>query len=124
MARLEKVTEPRETEFFSIENDGRGGKQIHILGYTYTEGEDQGGGPWRNVEYTGFVEPLEEFIGHLMENGDYVDDRASELKQYIGDYYDDGIVDIINHYFNGHTADAVLTYSEITMDTPCGDYVF
>lgn len=122
--RLPEVTKPMEVEFFSIEPDGHGGKQIHILGYTYTEGEDQGQGPWRNVEYTGFIESLQEFIDHLNENENYVDNYASELTQYIGDYYDNDIVDIINHYFNGHTANAWLHYSEITMDTPCGNYMF
>ena len=121
--RLPEVTEPEELEFYSIEPDGKGGKQIHVLGYCYTEGEDNGEGPWRNVEYTWFIEPLQEFIDHLKADEDYVDNHASELNQYIGDYYDNGMVDIINHYFCGHTADAELPYSEITMDTPCGDYV-
>ncbi len=110
--RLPQVTEPKEVEFFSIEDDGQGGKQIHVWGYTYTEGDDQGDGPWRNVEYTGFIEPLQEFIDHLNAEENYVDNHASLLTQYIGDYYDDGIVDIINHYFNGETANDVLRYSE------------
>lgn len=122
--RLPQVTEPKEMEFFSIEDDGHGGKQIHILGYCYTEGEDNGDGPWRNVEYTWFIEPLQEFIEHLKQDEDYVDNHASELTQYIGDHTDEEIVDIINHYFCGHTANAVLHYSDITIDTPCGDYVF
>jgi len=121
--RLPKVMEPEAMEFYSIEPDGKGGKQIHVLGYCYTEGDDQGEGPWRNVEYTFFIEPLQEFIDHLLEDENYVDDTASELKQYIGDYTDEGMVDIINHYFCGHTANRCLHYSEITIDTPCGDYI-
>lgn len=120
--RLPEVTEPEELEFYSIEPDGQGGKQIHVLGFCYN-GEDNGDGPWRNVEYTWFIEPLQEFIDHLNEDENYVVNHASELKQYIGDYYDDGIVDIINHYFCGHTANRRLDYSEITIDTPCGDYI-
>ena len=115
--------DPQEAEFFSIEPDGNGGKQIHIFGYCYI-GEDDGKGPWRNVEYTGFIEPLQEFIKHLKADENYVDNTAANLNQYIGDYTDEGIVDIINHYFNSHTADRLLYYSEITMDTPCGDYMF
>lgn len=122
--RLPQVTEPKEVEFFSIEDDGHGGKQIHVWGYTYTEGDDQGDGPWRNVEYTGFIEPLQEFIEHLQANENYVDNHASLLTQYIGDHTDEEIVDIINFYFCEHTANDVLHYSEITIDTPCGDYVF
>jgi len=121
--RLPKVTEPEEMEFYSIEPDGQGGKQIHVWGYCYTEGDDQGEGPWRSVEYTGFIEPLQEFIDHLKQNEDYVDNTAAELNQYIGDYTDEGMADVINHYFCGHTANRRLGYSEITIDTPCGDYI-
>lgn len=115
--RMAEVTEPQEMEFYSIEPDGKGGKQIHVLGYCYHEG------CWHNVEYTGFIEPLQEFIDHLKEGEDYVDNRASGLTQYVGDYNDGEMTDIINDYFNGHTADRRLAYSEITIDTPCGDYV-
>ena len=75
--RLPQVTEPKEVEFFSIEDDGQGGKQIHVWGYTYTEGDDQGDGPWRNVEYTGFIEPLQEFIDHLNAEENYVDNQLT-----------------------------------------------
>lgn len=122
--RLPQVTEPKEVEFFSIEDDGHGGKQIHVWGYTYTDGDDQGDGPWRNVEYTGFIEPLQEFIDHLNAEENYVDNHASLLTQYIGDHTDEEIVDIINFYFCEHTANDVLRYSDITIDTPCGDYMF
>lgn len=114
--RLPQVTEPKEVEFFSIEDDGQGGKQIHILGYCYCGDDD-----WRNVEYSGFIEPLQEFIEHLKADENYVDDW---LEQSIGDFDDKGMTDIINHYFNGQTANDVLRYSEITIDTPCGDYMF
>ena len=59
-----------------------------------------------------------------LKDEDYVDNTAADLTQYIGDYHDDGIVDIINHYFSGHTAHRRLHYTEITIDTPCGDYCF
>lgn len=124
--RLQEVTEPREAEFFTIEDDRQGGKQIHIWGYCYASDNDDGEEDcfWRNVEYTGFIEPLEEFIRHYNEIEDYVDNTASELNWYIGDCDDEGIVDIINNYFDGRTANAELHYSEITIDTPCGDYMF
>ena len=124
MEKFEKVTEPMELEFFSIDPDGRGGRQIHIGGYLYTEGEDNGDGEWRSVEYIGFIEPLEEFIKHYAETEGYVDDTAAELNQQIGDCTGKEVVDIINRYYNGHPADYVLHYSEITMDTPCGNYCF
>ena len=114
--------EPQEVEFYSISCNEGGIKYIHIFGYSYI-GEDNGEGPWRNVEYTGFIEPLQEFIEHLKANEDYVDNTAANLNQYMGDYTDEGMRDIMNCYFNGHRADRLLNYSEITMDTPCGDYM-
>lgn len=120
--RLREVTEPEELDFYSIEPDGKGGKQIHVLGYCY-KGEDDGKGEWRNVEYTGFIVPLQEFVEHLKADGCYIDNHASELTQYIGDHTDEGMTDIINHYFCGRTANRRLGHREITMETPCGDYV-
>lgn len=115
--RLPEVMEPTGTEFYSIEPDGHGGKNIHVFGYCYYVDT------WKNVEYTGFIEPLQEFIEHLKADAHYVDNAASELNQYIGDFNDTDMANIINHYFNGHTADRRLAYSEITTATPCGDYI-
>jgi hypothetical protein len=113
-----------EVEFYSIEPDGQGGKQIHVFGYLYTQGEDDGDGEWRNVEYSGFIESIEDFIREYAEDEDYVDNTAADLKQYIDDYTDDEVVDIINNYFDGHPADYSLHYSELSIDTPCGNYMF
>lgn len=124
MEKFNVVTEPHELEFYSIEDDGKGGKQIHVLGYLYIGDEDHGNGVWRNVEYTGFIEPLNDFISKYQADSDYVDIVASELKQYIGDCTDSQVVDIINHYFCNHPADYYLHYSKITIDTPIGNYVF
>lgn len=124
MEKFNSVTEPMELEFYSIEPDGKGGKQIHILGFLYIGDEDNGQGFWRNVEYTGFIEPLEKFVIRFYGIENYVDDTASRLNQYIGDHTDEQVVDIINHYFNGHHADYYLDYNEINMDTPCGNYCF
>lgn len=120
--RLPEVTEPEELDFYSVEPDGLGGKQIHIFG-SCTCCEDMGEGAWRNEEYTGFIEPLSGFIEHMKQDEDYVGNKAAELNQYVGDYNDEGMADVINHYFDGHTADRRLAYAEITMDTPCGNYI-
>ena len=118
--RFNGAKEPMELEFFSIEPDGKGGKQIHIWGYTY----DYGDGTWRNVEYTGFIEPLRSFLQNYDEDDDYVNDTAAALKQYVGDLADDEVVDVINNYFDGHPADFLLKYCNVTMETPCGNYCF
>ena len=122
MEKFSKVSEPKEIEFFSIDSDGKGGKEIHIGGYVYPSDTDDGKGYWRNVEFSFCIIPLAEFIKNLEEDDDYIDTIESEVKQYIGDCTDDEVVDIINNYFNGKPADYTLRYGEITMDTPCGNY--
>lgn len=124
MEKFNKVTEPAELEFFSIDPDGNGGKEIHIFGYTYDSDNDEGDGSWRNVEFTFCIIPLKEFIENLEENEDYIDKIESEIKQYIGDCTEEEVVEYINNYFDGKPADCTLTYGEITEDTPCGNYCF
>lgn len=116
--RLPKVTEPEAMEFYSIEPDGKGGKQIHMLGYIY-QNDDH----WTGVEPAFLILPLQKFIDQLAKEEDYTDRLLSEAKLYEGNYDDEGAVDYINHYFDGHTANRRLHYSEITIDTPCGDYI-
>lgn len=120
--RLPEVSEPEEMEFYSIEPDGKGGKQIHILGYTYAS-DNNTKDYWRVAEGTFMIFPLQEFIDNLKQDEDHVNNLWCDAKQYEGDYTDEQVVDIINHYFNGHTANRRLHYSEITIDTPCGDYI-
>ena len=117
MEKFKPVTKPCSLDFYSIfEEDGV--KYIHVHGYTY--GSD---GYWANMECCWFIERLDDFIAHTKENEDYADEVYSDLKQYQGDHTAEEIVDIINHYFDGNCADAFLDFSEITMDTPCGNYV-
>lgn len=124
MEKFERVTEPKELEFFSIEEDYTGKKQIHIGGYLYESDTDEGEGYWRNVEFTFCIIPLDEFIKNLQEDEDYINNIESEIKQYIGDQTDEEVVEIINNYFDGKPAAYTLHYGEITEDTPCGNYCF
>ena len=119
---LPRVTEPEEMEFYSIESDGQGGKQIHILGYTYAS-DNNTKDYWRVAEGSFMIFPLQEFIDNLKQDEDHVNNLWCDAKQYEGEYTDEQVVDIINHYFNGRTANRRLHYSEITIDTPCGDYI-
>ena len=123
------ITTPQELDFFSIFED-MGVKYIHIFGYSYKSDsneyvtpENPDGIYWANMECSGFIEPLSEFIANIKENENYVDDTYCELNQYQGDFTAEEMTDAINHYFDGHCADAYLGFEEITMDTPCGDYV-
>ena len=124
MEKFNKVTSPKELEFFSIEENNNGEKQVHIGGYIYSSDEDNGDGYWRNVEFSFCIIPLEEFIKNLEEDDNYIDTIESENKQYIGDCTDEDAVEIINSYFDDNPADYTLHYGEITMDTPCGNYCF
>lgn len=124
MEKFNKVTDPKELEFFSIDPDGNGGKEIHIGGYIYASDIDEGEGYWRNVEFTFCIIPLDEFIKNVKEDEDYIGILESEIKQYIVDCTEEEVVEYINNYFNGKPADYTLTYEEITEDTPCGNYCF
>lgn len=129
MKAFEPLTAPEELDFYTIFEDF-GIKYIHIFGYSYKSSnydyktEDNPDGTyWANMECCRFIEPLAEFIAHLKENENYVDDTYCELNQYQDDLTAEQMTDTINHYFDGHCADAYLGFEEITMDTPCGNYV-
>lgn len=129
MEKFEKVTKPLELDFYSI-SEVDGIKVIHIFGYSYKSDsmefvskQNPDGVYWANMECCWFIEPLEEFIQNLRADYNYVNDAYCEVKQYQSDNNDEQMVNIINHYFDGKPADAYLAFEEITMDTPCGNYV-
>ena len=133
MTPFKPVTKPVSVDFFSVYED-LGVKYIHIHGYTYDAEEY-----WANMEACGILFPLAEFLQEVeARNGEvleYVDELYQECKQYQGDYTAEGIVEVINHYYrdivfacNGQprgegNPDAYLDFTELTMDTPCGQYV-
>lgn len=111
------LTRPKSLDFYSIYEDN-GVKHIRIFGYSY-----ESDCYWAMMECGGFVEPLADFIAHVEENEDYVNDTYADLNQYQEDYTAEEMVNAINHYFDGHCAGAYLGFGFITEDTPCGDYV-
>ena len=117
MKKFEKATEPKELDFYAIELDSNGEKQIHISGYTYY------GDQWEYADVCWCIIPLAEFIKNVAEDEDYPTTMMGECKQYIEDCEDDKLTEIINEYFDGHPADYHLPYGSITLDTPCGNYV-
>lgn len=125
------IDKPMSVEFFSIFTDGKGQRFIHLHGYTY-ESDDY----WANMEACGILVPLAEFISNYKgdKGGDYINTLYEEAKQYQGDYDEQGIVEVINHYYrdivfsvdydNGNgNPDAYLDYGDITPDTPDGQYI-
>ena len=117
MKKFEKVTSPEEYDFYSIERDYKGEKQIHVFGFTYF------GDHWISAESCWFIEPLSEFVEHVKENENYVNEMYGEFKQYQYDLSEEEATDCINKYFDGKCADYILPFTEITMETPCGNYV-
>lgn len=117
MTKFEKVSEPIELDFYSIEMNDDGEKQIHISGFT------EKGDEWRCIDVCWFIEPLEKFIKHVSELKDYVEIKYATHTQYQDNLTEDETVQTINEYFSGNPADYILSFSEITMDTPCGNYV-
>jgi hypothetical protein len=135
---------PSEVEFFSIYTRN-GIKYIHLWGYTYEtsnfdyQTEDNPDGTyWANMEACGVEIPLAEFLKESKgydSPADYVNDLYEQAKQYQNDYDEDGIVEVINHYYrdivfsvderakNEGMPDAWLGYDTLTMDTPDGDYI-
>ena len=117
---IKKIEKPFECDLYSIELDENNEKQIHIVGYTYRNDSDDF---WELLEPCWFIIPLVEFIENLKEDEDYVNNQYSEYKQYIEDMSAKDMVDCLNTYFDGHRADAYLKFTDITIDTPCGDYI-
>ena len=144
MQQFKSITSPVEAEFFSIYTRD-GVKYIHLWGYTYKSDsnefvtpENPNGIYWANMEACGLEIPLSEFLSEAQECEsimDYTNDLYEQCSQYQGDYDENGILDAINHYYqkvvfsvdypakNEGQPDAFLDYSEVTMETPDGDYI-
>ncbi len=124
MKKFEILTQPEELDFFRIyEEDGI--KHIHIFGYVY---ENESDGYWASMECSGFIEQLSEFVEHYQnyktDSGcDYTDEAYCECSQNQEDYTAEKMTEIINSYFDGQPADFYLDFKDITIDTPCGNYV-
>lgn len=102
-----------ENTLISIEMiDGK--KHIHYLGYGYSVGEElEEGKPARWVDYTFFYTPLKAALDCGIAK--FEEENSEFVKQYIEDLtYEE--LDERNAMY------PVLKESEITMDTPCGEY--
>jgi hypothetical protein len=144
MTPFTPITSPIEAEFFSIYTRG-GIKYIHLWGYTYESSSNEfitednpDGIYWANMEACGLEIPLAEFLEESKgyeSIQDYTNELYEQCTQYQGDYDAEGMAVTINHYYNDivfsvdypsrneGNPDAILDYSEVTMDTPDGDYI-
>lgn len=129
MQKFTPVSEPIAVDFYSI-YEVLGVKAIYVYGYSYKSSykgyateENPDGAYWADTTCRGFGMDLDEFIASLNENPAFVDDTYCEVDQYQNDLTAAEMANRINTYFEGEPADAYLPFSEITMDTPCGNYI-
>ena len=105
-----------ERDFFSIEYEN-GEKILHYYGWTYERDDEEL--PWASVELTFCYAPLSEIIEQGV--GEWMTDAPVYVQQYQGDYTEEGIIDVIEHYFDGEPG-IHITGDDITEDLDYGDY--
>lgn len=121
--RITNIDALMDCDLYSIEEDGRGGKEVHVFAYYFTNGESVTDNPdeiFRIVEFSNFDMPVQSFLALVEKNE--VDEESSNYKQYWGDLTEEACKKSIMHYFNGN-AGSPLLYGDITADTPCGNYI-
>ena len=130
-----KFKKPEECELFSIiEENGK--KYVHVHAFVWeASGErdwkdrehgdgrtNEKDGFWVLTEYAGYIVPIEKFIEKI-KDPDYCFEEGVNYEQYDYDCTTKEMAKLLNEYFNGHGPNARLSRSEITVDTPCGDYI-
>lgn len=131
MQKFDKLSNPIAVDFYSIYDTlGNGNKAIYVYGYSYRSSykgyeteENPEGYYWADTTCRGFAMDLDKFMAELKANKNFVDDTYCEVDQYQDDLTTEEMVERINTYFEGKPADAYLPFTEITMDTPCGNYI-
>lgn len=118
MKKFENVTEPFMCEFYQVYTQD-GVKMVHLFGFTYESDVY-----WAGIECVRIIGTLKEFIeGYRKDGTCYVDDAYECASQYQKDMTFSEAVDYINHYFDGHGADAYLDFDELTEETEEGNYI-
>ena len=108
-----------DTDYYQIYNGLDGEKRIHIVGYFYNEGDDNGKGSARELSYCGFALSLKEFLDKSFDYDTY----QSDLKQYINDMTPDTAEAMMKYYFGVREEITPLPYEKLTLNTPVGYYV-
>jgi len=117
MTRFKPVRQPEAIDFYAVELDDMGQKQISLLGYTYK------GDNWKTIDVRGVCLPLSEFVDGMQGHEDYVNSLYEASKEYEHDVTAEQCVVAINHFFDGEPADYRLQFEDVTIDTPVGNYV-
>jgi hypothetical protein len=108
--------------FYSLEGNADGEKVIHLSSYIYeNDGRGDAEDHFRVAEWTSLLIPVDK-AKQMMEDDefyDYVDERVN----YLGNLTEKEAKELCETYHDGQ-AGTELHISEITDDTPCGDYWF
>lgn len=106
--------------FYSIEDNGNE-KEIHINGNIYFNDVDTTETDHRIAEWTGLYMTIDQVKELLNEDTfyEYINGRVN----YLGDITREEASNMCNDFFNGEPG-IELDISNVSQDTPCGNYWF
>lgn len=118
-----------ENLIISIE-ENNGIKYIHYMGYGYEAGANDENDitPYRFVDYTGLIHPLDDVLRYLSpQTGQrgilaWEIDNQEFCKQYIDDYSFEDLNAVYSSYDNGKQPKRIFI-EDLTINTPCGIYI-
>ena len=123
-----RIFAPFECELYSIVEygkqtpDEKSDLRVELVGFLW-----QDDGPWHFTETRQYGIPVAEFAQKYKEyeehGKEYVTELQVDARQYEQEMNRKEALEYILAYFNGRQADENLHYSEITTDTPAGNYI-
>lgn len=105
--------------FFKIEKEDVT-KNVHILGNVYFCDVDSSNTNYRIAEWTGLDIPVEE-VQPLVDKKEFMD-YINEKVAYLEDITKEEAEEICKTYYNGTTGGRELNLTELSKETPCGEY--
>lgn len=108
-------------DFYQIYMNG-GIKWIKLDGYFYDEGQDNGSGTSRIVEYSGVEAKLYDFI-KKMDDEDYYDYYTEGSKQFMQDMSPEEAFQSMERYYGDDILIKPLKWKELNMMSEVGYYV-
>ena len=123
-----RIFAPFECELYSVTEwgkrtpDEKSDLRVELAGFLW-----QDDGPWHFTETRQYGIPVAEFAQKYKEyeerGKEYVTELQVDARQYEQEMNRKEALEYILAYFNGELADKNLHYSEITADTPAGNYI-
>lgn len=98
-------------------------KFVHIWGYAYKDSDAFKDDTVRFVSYVGFMLKLSDFIEACKSNPEYVISVECEYTNYLEEFNTEKELEEYLNLYNPHKKFTSLSYTDITMDTPCGSYI-